>query len=141
MRKIHITGEVWDAAKHARELDRHAFICAFVARQTRKKENRDLTGDMQVVQTATGWTWLHHLGRTKVTMSAPMTAANCYDAIRRTQLYYFVRQAEEYRDDVLTADAARGVQAGGKRRHALSRRKRPVKRRRHAPTLQQLLGV
>ena len=99
--KIKVSGKLWDVAKYAAELDRHTFLCAFVARKTRSKEDRSVVGNLQVVQKTKGWTYVHHLGRKKVQMSSPDEAASLYDMIRRTPLNYYVRQAEDYRDAVL----------------------------------------
>ena len=97
-----IRGRVWDVERAARELSRFEFIAYFVARKTRRKADRELVGDHQLVRTKKGWVDIVHLGREKVPQFSPTKDLNrVYDYIRRGPLGFYVRQAEDYRIDVL----------------------------------------
>lgn len=79
----------------ARAMSRFAFIARFVAHQTRTEKGRALSHGLQVVETDGGWLY----GFTSIgpSCAAPLDEAKLYDAIRRTDLGHYVREAEDYR--------------------------------------------
>jgi hypothetical protein len=85
-------------ADAVKTLSRFDFIAEYVAIQTRKKAGRELTGDLQVKKTRGGWIYGFH-GRTSC---QPTTSDVLFDMIRRTDLNYFVRQAEQFRVEALS---------------------------------------
>ena len=105
-----LSGRTWDIEGAARRMSRFEFIAHYVARKTRTAEDREIVNRMSV-QPVAGGMWIYLLG--KLPACQPTTPEKLYDMIRRTDLNYYVRQAEDYREDVLTA-----TPAGGKRRHA-----------------------
>ena len=114
-----LSGRTWDIEGAARRMDRFEFIAHYVTRNTRTAEGRDLVDGMSVEPVA-GGKWIYKTGN--LPACNPTDPNRLFDMIRRTRLYTYVREAEDYRGRVLTpADEIRG----GKRRHAPRRAKRP----------------
>jgi hypothetical protein len=84
----------WDIGGAAVSMPRFSFIAEFVLRATSKATGRSVTNGFRVMK---------HLGRYSYTIghgvpAMPWSDAGAlYDAIRRTPLNYFVRQAEDLR--------------------------------------------
>ena len=95
-----IHSKFWDVEKAAREMGRHEFTAHFVARQTRKAENRGVTNGYQVVKKGSDFHYTQ--AGTGVHLSNPTRDhGKFYDMIRRTPLNHYVRQAEDFRAEVL----------------------------------------
>jgi len=93
------TGPTWDVQRAARELQRFDFIASFVARMTRRKAGRATVNGMQVKRVKGKWVY----GFPPELWNPPARdAAALYDTIRRSPLNYYVRQAEDLRDELLS---------------------------------------
>ena len=96
IRDIH--GKLWDVGAASRIMPRYEFIAYFVARQTRTAKGRKLVGGYQVVKRSDGWEVLVPLGKRHVSpYPIYQNVQMLYDAIRRTPLEEYVRQAEDLR--------------------------------------------
>lgn len=91
----------WDIGQAAKTMKRFDFIAEFVWRMTKKKQNRDLTKGLEVLKTKQGWNYGFH-GMEPSALPTRDTA-KLYDMIRRTKLNYFVREAEDLRVQMATA--------------------------------------
>ncbi len=86
--------KLWDLTSEARGHDRFAFIARFVARSTATAKGRALSNGMQVKPLGAGWTYT--MAGLQAT-PGPVTPAKLFDAIRRTDLNFYVKQAEDLR--------------------------------------------
>jgi len=99
----------WDIYQAARQLDRFDFIAVFVARMTKTSANREAVNGMIVRPKDRGWTYGFHGG--PASTSGPIDSAALFDAIRRTDLNFYVRQAEDYRVDAHMGRTVEGQRA------------------------------
>jgi hypothetical protein len=83
-------------------MDRFAFIANFVKGATRTKEQREPVLGMQVVKLRDGWSYTFG----GVVMTPPLSPRGLYERILRNDLNFYVRQAEDFRADVLTESPA-----------------------------------
>lgn len=85
----------------AKTMSRHEWIATWVAYQTRTKAGQSLAAGMQVKKVRGGW--VYRFANSVGDCCRVTTADILYDMIRRNDLGYFVRDAENIRIDVLTA--------------------------------------
>lgn len=95
----------WDVEQAARDLSRFDFIAVFCARKTRTKADREAVNGMYVKPSAGGWIY-GFAGMPEPSTPYPVDSAALYDMIRRTDLNFYARQADDFRVDVHLGRAA-----------------------------------
>jgi hypothetical protein len=91
-----------DIANEARSMGRFDFIANFVAGATRNKEQRKPVDGWQLRRIGNGWGLMWN----GMYMTSAKTSHEAYEAMRRGELNFYVRQAEDLRADVLTEEPA-----------------------------------
>jgi hypothetical protein len=87
-----------DIANEAKTMPRFDFIAHFVQGATRTKGQREPVAGMQVKRLGDGWTYTF-MGKPA---TRPLSTHALYEEMRRNELNFYVRQAEEFRIDVLS---------------------------------------
>jgi hypothetical protein len=91
---------VHDIEHEARALSRFDFIALYVQRATSTKRGRELTDGYQLLRRAGRWSYRNTSLHEPELLTSWTTAHAIYDIIRRTPLNYYVRQAEDLREDI-----------------------------------------